>query len=83
MTFLSSKLSDIVFIMLISVKMPINMRVGVTEVCSNDPGHMTRMNTTMPIYGKTIFFLQNQNASDISFRGVCLNKFVQMMILAC
>ena len=37
------KLSDIVFVMLISVKMPINLSVGVTEVCSNDPGHMTRI----------------------------------------
>ena len=36
------------------------------EVCSNGPGHMTKMATT-PIYGKKTFknLLQNQKADDL------------------
>ena len=39
---------------------------GGTKVCSNVPGHMTKM-TAMPIYGKKIknLLLRNQNADDL------------------
>ena len=33
-----------------------------TKVCSNGPGHMTKM-ATMPIYGKNL--LKNQKADDL------------------
>ena len=37
-----------------------------TKVCSNGPGHMTKM-VAMPIYGKTFknLLLQNQKADDL------------------
>ena len=37
-----------------------------TKVCSNGPGHMTKM-ATMPIYGQNPLkiFLQNQKADDL------------------
>ena len=35
---------------------------GGTKVCSNGPGHMTKM-AAMPIYGKNLL-LQNQTADD-------------------
>ena len=39
---------------------------GGTKVCSNGPGHMTKM-ATMPIYGKNLknLLLQNQMADDL------------------
>ena len=40
---------------------------GGTKVCSNGPGHMTKM-AAMPIYGKKNFknlLLQNQKANDL------------------
>ena len=39
---------------------------GGMKVCSNDPGHMTKM-ATMPIYGKNIknLLLSNQKADDL------------------
>ena len=39
---------------------------GGMKVCSNDPGHMTKM-ATMPIYGKNIknLLLWNQKADDL------------------
>ena len=39
---------------------------GGTKVCSNGPGHMTKM-TTMPIYGKNLknLLLPNQKADDL------------------
>ena len=39
---------------------------GETKVCSNGPGHMTKM-AAMPIYGKNHknLFLQNQMANDL------------------
>ena len=39
---------------------------GGKKVCSNDPGHMTKM-AAMPIYGKTLksLLLQNQKADDL------------------
>ena len=41
-------------------------RDGGTKVCSNGPGHMTKMAAT-PIYGKNLknLPLQNQTADDI------------------
>ena len=37
-----------------------------TKVCSNGPGHMTKM-ATMPIYGKNLknLLLRNQKADDL------------------
>ena len=39
---------------------------GGTKVCSNGPGHMTKM-AAMPIYGKNLkkFLLRNQKADDL------------------
>ena len=39
---------------------------GGTKVCSNGPGHMTKM-ATMPIYGKKLknLLLLNQKADDL------------------
>ena len=39
---------------------------GVTKVCSNGPGHMTKM-AAMPIYGKNFknLLLWNQKADDL------------------
>ena len=39
---------------------------GETKVCSNGPGHMTKM-ATMPIYGKNLknHLLWNQKADDL------------------
>ena len=39
---------------------------GGTKVCSNGPGHMTKMAVT-PIYGKNLkkFLLRNQKADDL------------------
>ena len=38
---------------------------GGTKVCSNDPGHMTKL-AAMPIYGKKKnLLLQNQKADDL------------------
>ena len=41
------------------------------KVCSNGPGHMTKM-AAMPIYGKNfkIFLLRNQKAYDLEIRYV-------------
>ena len=36
---------------------------GGMKVCSNDPGHMTKM-AAMPIYGKNLL-LRNQMADDL------------------
>ena len=55
------------------------------ELCSNDPGHMTKL-ATMPIYGKTFKNLLRNRSTDIveawysaSVTRVLL--FVQMMTL--
>ena len=60
---------------------------GGTKVCSNVPGHVTRM-AAMPIYGKKTFknlLLQNQKADDLGTWYVALRMwglpFVQIMIL--
>ena len=39
---------------------------GGTKVCSNGPGHMTKM-AAMPLYGKNLkkFLLLNQTANDL------------------
>ena len=39
---------------------------GGTNVCTNDPGHMTKM-AAMPIYGKNLknLLLQNQKSYDL------------------
>ena len=39
---------------------------GETKVCSNGPGHMTKM-AAMPIYGKNLknLLLRNQKADDL------------------
>ena len=44
---------------------------GGTKVCSNGPGHMTKMSAT-PIYGKNFknLLLQNQKADDLESRYV-------------
>ena len=41
-------------------------RDGETKVCSNNPGHMTKM-AAMPIYGKNLknLLLRNQRADDL------------------
>ena len=47
---------------------------GGTKVCSNVPGHVTRM-AAMPIYGKKTFknlLLQNQKADDLGTWYVAL-----------
>ena len=51
-------------------------------VCSNDPGHMTKM-AAMSIYGKTPSKIQNQRALGLGMQhwGLGPNKFVQMMTL--
>ena len=57
-----------------------------TKVCSNGPGHLTKM-AAKPIYGKNPFknLLQNQKVDDLETWNVALgmgpSKFVQMMIL--
>ena len=58
------------------------------KVCSNGPGHMTKM-AVRPIYGKNPsknLLLTNQKADDlgtwfVNIRVVGPTKFVQMMIL--
>ena len=58
---------------------------GGTKVCSNGPGHMTKM-AAMPIYGKNL--LWNQKADDhletwlCSMGSLSTTKFVQIMTLA-
>ena len=45
-----------------------------TKICSNGPGHMTKM-VAMPIYGKKTFknlLLQNQKADDLGTWYVAL-----------
>ena len=38
---------------------------GGTKVCSNGPGHMTKI-VAMPVYGKNLkFLLRNQRADDL------------------
>ena len=39
---------------------------GETKICSNGPGHMTKM-AVMPIYGKTLknHLFQNRKANDL------------------
>ena len=53
-----------------------------TKVCSNGPGHMTKMAAT-PIYDKNPLknLLQNQIVDDLRIWDVGPTKFVQMMFL--
>ena len=57
-----------------------------TKICSNGPGHMTKMAAT-PIYGKNLLknlLLQNQKVDDLWTWYVALGllfKIVQIMIL--
>ena len=49
-----------------------------TRVCSNGPGHMTKMTAT-PIYSKNLkknILLQNQKADDLESRYVALDARV-------
>ena len=51
--------------------------VGGTKVCSNGPGHMTKM-AAMPIYGKNLkkLLLRNQKAYDLETWYVALGARV-------
>ena len=60
---------------------------GGTKVCSNDPGHMTKM-ANMPIYGKNLKKSSSPEPKDrwpwnlvCSFGCTSTTKFVQMMTL--
>ena len=51
------------------------------EVCSNGPGHMTKI-AAMPIYGKNpLNLIQNQKSLVCSNWDVGPTKFVLMMII--
>ena len=54
------------------------------KVCSNGPGHMTKM-ATMPIYGKNLknLLLWNQKADDLETWYASLGAWVLPNLLKC
>ena len=53
---------------------------GGTKVCSNGPGHMTKM-ATMPIYGKNLKKSSSPEPKADDLEAWYAAKFVQMMTL--